>query len=86
MLHILWTILIGLVVGILAKFLHPGRENMGFIMTTILGIAGSLVATFVGRLVGFYKPGQAAGFLMAIVGALVLLIIYGALKGKSASS
>ncbi len=86
MLHILWTILIGLVVGIIAKFIHPGRENMGLFMTAILGIAGSLLATFVGRLVGFYQPGQAAGFLMAIVGALVLLILYGMVKGKSTAA
>lgn len=86
MLHILWTVLIGFVVGILAKLLHPGRENMGFIMTTILGIAGSLLATFIGRLVGFYKPGQAAGFLMALVGAIILLVIYGAVKGKPTAS
>lgn len=86
MLHILWTILIGLVVGILAKLLHPGRENMGIVMTIVLGIAGSLLATFVGRLVGFYQPGQAAGFLMALVGAIVLLIIYGMVKGKPTAS
>ena len=77
MLNILWTILIGFVVGVIAKLLHPGKENMGLIVTTLLGIAGSLVATFLGRLVGFYKEGEAAGFLMALVGAIVLLVIYG---------
>jgi uncharacterized membrane protein YeaQ/YmgE (transglycosylase-associated protein family) len=82
MLSILWTILIGFVVGVLAKLLHPGKENMGLIVTTLLGIAGSLVATFLGRLVGFYKEGEAAGFLMALVGAIVLLVIYGMVRGK----
>jgi len=82
MLSILWTVLIGFVVGVVAKFLHPGKENMGIILTTVLGIAGSLIATFLGRLVGFYKEGEAAGFLMALVGAIVLLVIYGMVKGK----
>ncbi len=82
MLSILWTVLIGFVVGVVAKFLHPGKENMGIILTTVLGVAGSLIATFLGRLVGFYKEGEAAGFLMALVGAIVLLVIYGMVKGK----
>jgi len=83
MLSILWSILIGFVVGVIAKLLHPGKENMGIIVTTLLGIAGSLVATFLGRLVGFYKEGEAAGFLMALVGAIVLLVIYGMVRGKA---
>ena len=83
MFSILWTILIGFVVGVIAKLLHPGRENMGIIVTTLLGIAGSLTATFLGRLVGFYKEGEAAGFFMALVGAIVLLVIYGMVKGKA---
>jgi uncharacterized membrane protein YeaQ/YmgE (transglycosylase-associated protein family) len=82
MLSILWTILIGFVVGVIAKLLHPGKENMGLIVTTLLGIAGSLVATFLGRLVGFYEEGEAAGFLMALVGAIVLLVIFGMVRGK----
>ena len=82
MLSILWTILIGFVVGVIAKLLHPGKENMGLIVTTLLGIAGSLVATFLGRLVGFYKEGEAAGFLMALVGAIVLLVIFGMVRGE----
>ena len=83
MLSILWTILIGFVIGVIAKFLHPGKENMGLILTTALGIAGSLVATFLGRLVGFYKEGEAAGFLMAVVGAIVLLVVYTLVRGRS---
>ncbi len=83
MLSILWTILIGFVIGVIAKFLHPGKENLGLILTTALGIAGSLVATFLGRLVGFYKEGEAAGFLMAVVGAIVLLVVYTLVRGRS---
>ncbi len=83
MLSILWTILIGFVIGVIAKFLHPGKENMGLILTTALGIAGSLVATFLGRLVGFYKAGEAAGFLMAVVGAIVLLVVYTLVRGRA---
>lgn len=83
MLSILWTILIGFVVGVIAKFLHPGKENMGIIVTTVLGIAGSLIATFLGRLVGYYKEGEAAGFLMALVGAIVLLVVFSLVKGKA---
>jgi uncharacterized membrane protein YeaQ/YmgE (transglycosylase-associated protein family) len=83
MLSILWTILIGFVIGVIAKLLHPGKENMGLILTTALGIAGSLVATFLGRLVGFYKEGEAAGFLMAVVGAIVLLVVYTLVRGRA---
>ena len=83
MLSILWSILIGFVVGVIAKLLHPGKENMGIIVTTVLGIAGSLIATFLGRLVGFYKEGEAAGFIMALIGAIVLLVIFSLVKGKA---
>ena len=80
---IIWTIIIGFVAGVVAKFLHPGRENMGFIMTTILGIVGAVVATFIGKAVGWYEPGQGAGFIGAVVGAILLLIIYGAVAKKA---
>ena len=83
MLSFLWTILIGFVVGVVAKLLHPGKENMGLVLTTVLGIAGSLVATFLGRLIGFYKEGEAAGFLMAVVGAIVLLVVYTLVRGRA---
>lgn len=86
MLSILWTILIGFVAGVLAKLLHPGKENMGFVMTTVLGVAGSLLATFFGRLVGFYRPGDSAGFVMAVLGAVLLLVGYGLVKRKSPSA
>lgn len=81
--HIIWTLLLGLVVGIIAKFIYPGRENMGWIMTIILGIAGAFVATYLGKLVGIYQPGQAAGFIGAIVGALILLFIYHLIKRRA---
>lgn len=81
--HIIWTILVGLVVGIIAKFIYPGRESMGWIMTIILGIAGAFVATYLGKLVGIYQPGQAAGFIGAIVGALILLFLYHLIKRKA---
>lgn len=83
---IIGTIIIGFLIGILAKLLHPGKENMGFIVTTLLGIGGSVVASQAGRFLGFYEPGQTAGWIASIIGAIVLLAIYGAIKGKSAGS
>jgi uncharacterized membrane protein YeaQ/YmgE (transglycosylase-associated protein family) len=78
---LIWTILVGLVIGVIAKFVHPGRDNLGMIMTIVLGIAGSLVATFLGQAVGWYQPGQPAGFVGAVLGAVVLLWIYGRVRG-----
>jgi uncharacterized membrane protein YeaQ/YmgE (transglycosylase-associated protein family) len=78
--HILWTIILGFLVGVIAKFIYPGKENMGWILTIILGIAGAFVATYLGKLAGIYQPGQAAGFIGAIVGALILLFIYHLIK------
>ncbi len=74
--HLLWTILIGFVVGLLARFLMPGDDKMGIIMTSALGIAGSLVATYAGHLLGWYVAGQGAGFIASLVGAIVLLFVY----------
>lgn len=75
---ILWTIIIGFVVGLIAKFIMPGKnEPSGFILTTILGIVGAFVATYLGQSVGWYAPGESAGFLGAIVGAVILLALYG---------
>ena len=73
---ILSWILFGLVVGIIAKLLMPGRDPGGFIITILLGIAGALLGGFVGRAMGFYGPEQSAGWLMSILGAIILLIIY----------
>ena len=74
--HILWTILIGFVAGVVAKLIMTGRDPGGFIITTLLGIAGSFLATYVGQALGWYQPGQGAGFIAAVVGAFALLLIY----------
>jgi len=81
--HILWTILAGLAAGFIAKALYPGKENMGWIVTTLLGIAGSFIATYLGQWLHFYKAGERAGFIGAIVGALALLFVYGLIKKKA---
>jgi uncharacterized membrane protein YeaQ/YmgE (transglycosylase-associated protein family) len=76
---ILWTILIGFVAGLVAKFIVPGnREPSGFILTTILGIVGAVLATYVGQALGWYEAGEGAGLIGAIVGAVVVLLIWGA--------
>ncbi|MBC7414139.1 MAG: GlsB/YeaQ/YmgE family stress response membrane protein [Herminiimonas sp.] len=77
---IIWIILIGFIVGVLAKFLTPGRDPAGFFITAIIGIAGSLVATYLGRAMGWYAAGESAGFLAALVGAVVLLLAYRMVK------
>lgn len=80
---IIWTIIIGFVAGVIAKFIMPGRnEPSGFIMTTILGIVGAFVATWLGQQVGWYGPDDGAGFIGAIVGAIIVLFIYGLIVGR----
>ncbi len=79
---ILWTILIGFIVGLVAKFLMPGRDPAGFIITVIIGIVGSVIATYLGRFMGFYQVGESAGFIAAVLGAIILLFIYRAVSGK----
>src|SRR5215204_6090219 len=75
---LIWTIIIGFVAGIIAKFLHPGpNEPSGFILTTILGIIGAVVATYLGQALGWYQPGEGAGLIGAVVGALIVLVIWG---------
>ena len=74
--HVLGWILFGLVVGIIAKLLTPGRDPGGFILTILLGIAGALIGGFVGRALGFYGPNHAAWFLMSVLGAIILLLLY----------
>ena len=81
---ILMTIIIGFVAGVIAKFIMPGRnEPSGFILTTILGIVGAFVATFLGQAVGWYGPNQGAGFIASIVGACIVLAIYGFIASRS---
>ena len=79
---LLWAIIIGLVVGVIAKFLMPGRDPGGFIITALLGIVGALVATFLGQAMGIYAAGESAGFIGAVIGAMIVLFIYGAVRGK----
>ena len=81
--HYLWVAIIGLVVGALAKLIMPGKDPGGFIITMLLGIAGSFLGTFLGRAVGLYREGEAAGFIMSLVGALVLLGIYHFFRRRS---
>jgi uncharacterized membrane protein YeaQ/YmgE (transglycosylase-associated protein family) len=82
---ILWTIIIGFIAGVIAKFLMPGKnEPSGFILTTILGIVGAFVATFLGQALGFYSPGEGAGFIGAVVGAIVVLFVWGIFARKNA--
>jgi uncharacterized membrane protein YeaQ/YmgE (transglycosylase-associated protein family) len=81
---ILWTILIGFIVGVIAKFIMPGdiSEPKGFILTAILGIVGAFVATYLGQAVGWYQLGQSAGFVGGVIGAVILLVGYGLVAGR----
>lgn len=80
MMAILGTILIGLIAGFVARMLKPGNDSMGWIMTAVLGIAGSFLASYGGAALGLYQPGQAAGFIASVIGAIVLLFIWGLFK------
>ena len=80
--HIVWTIVIGFLVGLLAKIVMPGRDPGGFFITAAIGIAGSLIATYGGQALGIYTAGQSAGFIGAFVGAIILLIVYRLLVRK----
>lgn len=86
MLSILGTLVVGLIVGLLARALKPGDDKLGIVMTTLLGIAGAFVAKYVGVSMGWYQPTEAAGWIASIVGAIVLLLVYGLVKGKSSSN
>lgn len=83
--HFLWVILIGFVAGVIAKFLHPGpNEPSGFILTTILGIVGAFVATYLGQVIGWYRPDEGAGLIGAVVGAIIVLVVWGAVSRRRA--
>jgi uncharacterized membrane protein YeaQ/YmgE (transglycosylase-associated protein family) len=82
-LWIIGTIIIGLLAGIVAKLLMPGRDPGGFIITTLLGIAGAFVATWLGQAVGWYQQGQAAGFIGAVIGAIIILAIYRLIRRRA---
>lgn len=86
MFGLLMTILVGFIVGVIAKLIMPGKENMGFIITTLLGIAGSMVATYAGQAVGWYSAGDGAGWIGSIVGAFVLLWIYQKFQSRNAAA
>ena len=79
---IIWAIIIGFLVGLVAKFLMPGRDPGGFIVTALLGIVGALVATFLGQALGIYAAGQSAGFIGAVIGAIVVLLVYHMIRGR----
>lgn len=81
---IIWTILIGFLIGVVAKFLMPGRDPAGFIITVLIGIAGSLIAGYLGGALGWYRVGESAGFLASVIGAMLLLFGYRMLSGRRA--
>ena len=84
MFNLLWELIIGLIVGAVAKLLMPGKDPGGIWITMALGIAGSIVATYLGQLMGWYREGQTAGFIMSVVGAIVLLVVYRLVRGMMA--
>jgi uncharacterized membrane protein YeaQ/YmgE (transglycosylase-associated protein family) len=86
MLSLLWELIIGLVVGAVAKFLMPGKDPGGIWITMLIGIAGSIVATYIGQAIGWYKAGQGAGLIMSVVGAILLLMIYRVVRGAMAKA
>ena len=81
--HIIWTIIIGFIAGVIAKFVTPGKnEPSGFILTTILGIVGAFVATYLGQAIGWYRADEGAGLIGAVVGAVIILVIWGYIAGR----
>lgn len=83
---ILWTIIIGFIAGVIAKLITPGRnEPSGFILTTILGIVGAFLATYIGQAIGWYRAGEGAGLIGAIVGAVIVLVIWSMISGRRGS-
>lgn len=79
---ILMTIVIGFIVGLVARFFKPGNDKLGFIMTTILGIGGAVIGAYLGEVLGFYAVGEPAGFIMSVIGAILLLYIFQAVSGR----
>jgi uncharacterized membrane protein YeaQ/YmgE (transglycosylase-associated protein family) len=82
MLSILGTIVVGFIVGLIARALKPGRDKLGLIMTTLLGIAGAFLARYAGMAMGWYREGEPAGWIASVIGAIILLFLYGLVKGK----
>jgi len=85
MLALLWELLIGLIVGALAKFVMPGKDPGGIFITMAIGIAGSIGATFLGQMIGWYRQGQSAGYIMSVLGAVLILWIYRLIKARTAA-
>jgi uncharacterized membrane protein YeaQ/YmgE (transglycosylase-associated protein family) len=85
MMSLIGTLLVGLIVGLIARALKPGDDKLGFIMTSLLGVAGSFLASYGGTALGWYKPGEPAGWIASIIGAVLLLIVYSFVKSKSSS-
>jgi uncharacterized membrane protein YeaQ/YmgE (transglycosylase-associated protein family) len=83
---IVGTLIIGLLAGLVARFLMPGRDAAGFIVTIVLGVAGAFLATWLGQRLGWYREGQTAGFIGAVVGALIILVVYRLIVGRRAAS
>ena len=79
---IIWTLVIGLVIGAVAKLLMPGKDPGGCIITILLGVAGAFVAGYIGRVAGWYQPGQPAGFIASVIGAMILLLLYRMIAGR----
>lgn len=79
---IIMTIIIGFIVGLVARFIKPGNDSMGFIMTTLLGIVGAFVGGYLGQVLGFYQVGEPVGFLMSVIGAIILMFIVQAITGR----
>lgn len=83
--HLLWSLIIGLIIGAVAKLLMPGRDPGGFIVTMLIGIAGSILGTIIGRALGLYPEGSSAGFIMSVIGAMLLLFLYRLMMRRSAA-
>ena len=83
MMSILGTIVVGFIVGLIARAIKPGNDKLGIIMTTLLGIAGAFLARYAGAAMGWYTPEQPAGWIASVVGAMILLVIYSLVKGRS---
>jgi len=86
MLHFLWEAILGLIVGVVAKLIMPGKDPGGIFITMAIGIAGSMLASWIGRAVGWYAPGQSAGFIVSAIGALILIGICHLARRKSAAT
>nr|WP_303803460.1 GlsB/YeaQ/YmgE family stress response membrane protein [Snodgrassella alvi] len=78
----IWTIIVGFIIGVLAKLIYPGKDNLGIVMTTLLGIGGSLVAGYVGQLFGWYHAGEKAGLIASVIFACLILFLYGKFKNR----